>query len=80
MSTDDAGAPAADFLRQLATCPGLVGVEVRHSDVRGYRHIYDPQTGSWWLLPAADLPGWVRRRARPRRGHRLRIGSRRGGG
>jgi len=81
MSTDGAGAQAADFLRRLAACPGLVGVEVRYADVKRYRHVYDPQTGAWWLLPAADLPRWVRRRGRPRRGHRLRIGSsRRGAG
>ena len=80
MSPDDAGAQAADFLRRLAACPGLVGVEVRFSDVKRYRHVYDPQTGAWWLLPAADLPRWVRRRERPRRGPRLRIGSSRRGG
>jgi len=74
------GAQAADLLQQLDDCRGLVGVEVRYSDVRGYRHVLDPQTGAWWLLPAVDLPRWVRRRARPRRGRRLRIGSRRRGG
>jgi hypothetical protein len=83
MSTDDAGAQAADFLRRLAACPGLVGVEVRYADVERYQHVYDPLTGAWWLLPAADVPRWVRRRERPRRGPRLRIGSsggsRRGG-
>ena len=72
---DDAGARLADFLHRLAACPGQVGVEVRFSDVRGSRHVYDPQTGAWWLLPSGDLPGWARRRARPRRGPRRRIGS-----
>jgi hypothetical protein len=75
VSTDDAGAQAADFLRRLAACPGLVGVEVRFADVKRYRHVYNPQTGAWRLLPASDLPRWVRRRGRPRRGPRLRIGS-----
>jgi hypothetical protein len=54
----------ADLLRRPAEYPNQVGVDARYTDVHGYLHVSDPQTGAWRLLPVGDLPTWVRCEAR----------------
>jgi hypothetical protein len=70
-------AVVADFLARLEACPGLAGVLARRDGDPDWVHVYDPDGWAWHLLPAVDLPLWVRKAAPRRWGVRSRPPTRR---